>query len=413
MSALDSRYLASEPTGGLGLYFHIPFCPQRCPYCGFAVVTGNQDVRQRYTEAVCTEIGDRRAVSDRKTVADRRAVDTIFFGGGTPSRLDARHLDRIMSAVEKRFVVDPGAEIAIEVNPGAADRGKFGDFRQLGFNRISIGAQSFCDSSLKRLGRRHTADDALAAFASARECGFDNVSLDLIFSIPNVSAENWRRSLETAVALHPEHVSIYGLTIEEGTAFHSGVSEGRMETLSDEEDGRQYEAGIQALTAAGYEHYEVSNFAMPACRSRHNWRYWTGDEYLGLGMSAHSYIGDCRSWNTVDLIDYMQRVESGRSPSDGAEHVDVNTRRRERIWLGLRTCEGLELDPAEELALLQRARFHSLVKDSFISLDARRLKLAERGFLVADALGTEVIAMLEPLWTEGEASSRHSTGVLC
>ena len=410
VSVVSPRPLASEVAAGLGIYVHIPFCSQHCPYCGFAVVTGHEGLHERYTAAVCSEIDD---ACGFRQLDDRSTVDTIFFGGGTPSRLDARYLERILSAISRKFSIGPEAEISIEANPGAADRAKFKDFQKLGFNRISIGVQSFRDSSLKRLGRRHSAADALEAYANARSCGFDKVSLDLIFSIPGVSAEDWSQSLEMAIALQPEHLSIYGLTIEEGTTFHARVNEGRMVPLSDEEDGHQYEKGIRALTAAGYEQYEISNFAMPGSRSRHNWRYWTGGEYVGAGMSAHSHIGDCRSWNTRDIADYLQRVDDGRSPSDGAEHVDAKTRHRERVWLGLRTCEGVALDSAEELALLQQARFHSLVKSSFINLVSGRLRLGGRGFLVADAVGTEIITMLEPVWTECETSARHGAGVLC
>jgi oxygen-independent coproporphyrinogen-3 oxidase len=255
--------------------------------------------------------------------------------------------------------------------------------------------QAFNTADLKTLGRRHTATDAEHAYAMARAAGFVNVNLDVIFSIPGAPRVRWEHTLQRLMALRPEHVSTYSLTIEEGTRFAQRSQQGRLLPVSEEDDAWAYTRAMEALTAAGYAQYEVSNFARPGYRSHHNWGYWHGAEYLGVGLSAHSFLDGHRRWNTRNVRQYIARLEAGETPCAGEEILDAATARQEQVWLQLRTCEGAVL-AAAELALLQhRPKFQGLLETGLLQLEARRLRLTQRGLLLADAIGLEVLDMLE------------------
>ena len=375
----------------LGLYAHFPFCPCRCPYCGFTVVTGKDDLHERYATALCNELEAIARLSPAEGLA------SVFFGGGTPTRLEPRLLERILTTVRASLGIAVGAEITVEANPGTTDAARYADLRQIGFNRISIGAQSFFDQGLRLLGRDHTAADALGAFRASRKAGFDNVNLDLIFSIPGATDEDWQRTLDVVVDLRPEHISTYALTLEEGTSFQRRARSGDLPVVCEDDDARQYIGGLERLTAAGYEHYEISNFALPGRRSRHNWAYWTGGEYLGVGVSAHRYVDGRRSWNTKDLPDYLARVEAGSSPTEGGERLDPAAATAERVWLGLRTCEGVKLGRVEREGLAAKRRMADLVRGGFVQLEGDRMKLTGKGIPVADAVSVEIVTMIEDL----------------
>ncbi len=374
---------------GLGLYIHIPFCPQLCPYCAFATLRGGGEFYERYVTAVCNEIRGARQL------ARGGILDTVFLGGGTPSMLAPTQVQRMLEAVATWLGLGVDVEITIEVNPGTADFEKFKAFKEIGCNRLSLGVQSFTEESLTALGRMHSAAEAEMAFEKARGAGFDNVSLDLIAGIPGVPLDHWHYSLNRAVALAPEHLSAYALTIEKGTLFADRLRQGRLPLVSEEEDAKGYEWAMDCLGKAGYEHYEVSNFALPGRRSRHNWGYWTGVEYLGVGLSAHSFVNGCRSWNTRDLPEYLEAVEGGGSPRAGHEYIDDATARREQVWMGLRTIEGVELELEEQVLLQQETRFQALLEAGYLYLDGKRLYPHDKGFLLADALGVELMDLLE------------------
>ena len=373
----------------LGLYVHIPFCPQICPYCAFASLTGGEDQYDRYVEAVCAEL---RAA--RQEVGPRE-LETVFFGGGTPSKLDPLQLSGILETAAQCFGLAPGGEITFEANPGTADFAKFRRFREAGFNRLSIGVQSFAPESLKALGRVHSATEAERAYWVGREAGFDNINLDLIFGVPGMPMAHWEDSLERVVELKPEHVSTYGLTVEEGTVLAERVRLGRLEPVDEDLEAQAYEWAIERLTGAGYEHYEVSNFALVGRRARHNWACWMGEEYLGVGLSAHSFLGGVRSWNVGDLQAYMDTVEAGQLPCAGREEIDPPTAFRERVWMGLRTCVGVQLTPVQRSVLADQERFKALVEEDLVELTGLRLSLSRRGRLLADGLGVELLEMLE------------------
>lgn len=372
-----------------GLYVHIPFCPQVCPYCSFAVLTGHAAWYDRYVAAVCREL------QSWQHLAVKGPLHTVYFGGGTPSMLTPAQLQRLLDTAVTTLGLLPDAEITLETNPGTADSDKFAAFRHLGCNRLSLGVQAFHDADLQALGRLHSAAEARHAYALARAAGFANVSLDVIFSIPGTSRARWQHTLHTVMALQPEHVSTYSLTIEEGTRFARRYHQGRLQPVSEDDDAWAYAWAMEALHAAGYEHYEASNFARPGWRSRHNWGYWSGAEYLGVGMSAHSFLDGRRFWNTRNLRQYITRLEAGASPGAGEEVLDETAARHERLWLQLRTCEGAFLQAAEYEALQRTPRLQSMAQDGLVTLEGHRLRLTPRGFLLADAIGVEVVTLLE------------------
>jgi oxygen-independent coproporphyrinogen-3 oxidase len=241
----------------------------------------------------------------------------------------------------------------------------------------------------------HSSEEAIRAFSSAREAGFSNVSIDLIFSVPDVSEPAWKGSVERAISLQPEHISAYALTIEEGTLFAKREREGMLVVLTEDDDAFQYDWTRHRLMDAGFGQYEVSNFAQDGRESRHNLGYWTGLEYLGVGLSAHSYIGGERFWNISDIESYLQRVEGSISPEDGRERIDVQTARRERFWLGLRTSQGVLLTETEQEILRQNCRMASLVDAEFLRLEQDRVVLADSGWSRADGLAVELTDLLE------------------
>lgn len=371
-----------------GLYVHSPFCPQRCPYCAFAVVTGRDYMQDRYIEAVCAEL--EMLGCDGLLVA----FDSVFFGGGTPSRVQPALLGDVLDSARLTFGITDDAEITVEANPGSTDVTAYHSLRALGFNRISIGAQSFVDDSLRRLGRIHTVADVRRAFSGARDAGFDNINLDLIFSVPGSADDSWQRSLEAVIALEPEHVSTYALTIEPDTPFAGKVSAGQLRPHSEDVSAEDYELAMQLLTAAGYEHYEVSNFCQPGCRCRHNWACWTGGEYLGVGLSAHSFHNECRSWNERDLTAYMESVEAGCLPRAGEEEITESVARQEHLWLSLRTSEGFELLPHQLSALTSDARTQAMMGAGYVELERSQLRLTSSGFAIADAVSVDVARVL-------------------
>ena len=377
----------------LGLYIHVPFCPQRCPYCAFATVVGHEERHGPYTEAICREIESWAHLSG--------PVDTLFLGGGTPSQVEAVLIGQMIEAVQRHLGIHPDAEIAVEVNPGTVDREKFAMLKELGCNRISIGAQAFRDADLRCLGRQHSAADVERAYTAARASGFANVSLDLVANVPGVSEASWHFSVERAIALAPEHLSIYSLTIEEGAIFAQRQRQGLLKPVADDEQARTLEWTDARLVAAGYEHYEISNYACLGYRSRHNWGYWTGVPYLGVGLGSHSFLGGKRFWNTRDLNAYLDAMHQGRSPRAGEETIAPDTARRERLWLGLRTIEGIELTEEEVSRVQNSGHFADLAKAGYVALEGQRLRLTRAGFLLADALCLDLERVVE----EGRSSS--------
>ncbi len=332
---------------GPGLYVHVPFCTSKCPYCDFNSVP----VSDPSTDSFDEEPYIKSITSEFDTVLEVLGRDSfnpvsLYFGGGTPSLLTPESITRVIEHVKKRGGTGM-AEVTLEANPESVSTQKLAGYLEAGVNRLSIGVQSFNDAELKCLGRPHTVKEALAAFEAARNVGFENIGIDLIFALPGSELADWKESLAKAVELAPEHISLYGLTIEDGTGFHAvyGSSAGRASVgvIDDNLYTELYSYAIEALTDAGFEHYEISNFARPGRRSLHNNLYWSGAEYIGLGPGAHSFFHDTewgrRSWNVRDVAEYMGLIESAGTAAEDSEELDMESAALEAAMLGLRRLD--------------------------------------------------------------------------
>lgn len=317
----------------LGLYIHIPFCYRKCNYCDFYSLAGQEEKKKPYYRALLTHIRE-----TAKHTPDHQ-LDTIYFGGGTPSYFGAEYLIPLLKEIKARFQVHPDAEITLEANPESVSEEELARLYQAGFNRISLGMQAATDAQLSVLGRPHTLAQTKKAVQAARSAGFQNLSLDLMYGLPGQTMENWHQTLQAAVDLQPEHLSCYGLKIEKGTPFFD-----RQGTLALPEDDLQadfYLFCIQFLNQAGYEQYEISNFAKPGLASRHNLKYWTLGEYIGLGPGAHSDFDGCRYSFLRDLDAYIKGMETGASLLDESEAIPKGKRYGEYLMLRLRTTKGI------------------------------------------------------------------------
>jgi oxygen-independent coproporphyrinogen-3 oxidase len=375
----------------LGIYIHIPFCKHRCRYCTFLSDddTGDKE-RSLYVSQLRREISGKGG-----QYAENHVVDTVFIGGGTPTILPHEEIDDIIEAVYSRFRVADGAEITIEANPGTTDREYLRLVREIGANRISFGVQSFDDDMLQRLGRVHTAREAEESYEAAREAGYDNVNMDLIFGLPDQSAASWARDIDKAIALRPEHISFYDLQLEEETPLYEDVMAGRLEALSDIEDRRMYHAAVDALTAAGYEHYEISNAALPGMRSRHNLKYWSLDDYLGFGLGAHSYINGRRFVNTEFRNDYIKAGSSEQMVSSYYNNTPGDEM-SEYIWLGLRRTEGISLSDfsarfGKDFMKLYAVETENLIERKLLTRDGDKLRLTALGLDLSNVVFREFV----------------------
>ncbi len=344
----------------LSIYIHVPFCQKRCIYCDFATFTGQDRQMPAYVEAVEQEI-ERRAGE-----LGRPPAQTVFFGGGTPSLLSPALLGRLLAAVDRHFTLDPRAEITMEANPGTLDEAALREVRALGVNRLSFGVQSLDDATLGMLGRIHSAQEALDAFAMARRCGFDNVSGDLIYALPAQEMDGWQATLNGLLALNLPHLSLYALTPEEGTPLWKALERGTLSLPVGDRAAEMYEWARDRLAAHGYHHYEISNWARPGWESRHNMAYWVQTPYLGFGVSAHGYYHGQRRGNVRGLAGYLRRIEQDRDPAATVERIDARRAQSDGMIFGLRLIDGIEraifqrqhgVDPLEvwpgEIALLQ------------------------------------------------------------
>lgn len=314
-----------------GIYIHVPFCKSRCIYCGFFSAV-SLERRDEYVEKVCREL------EFRKDYLKGEDIKTIYFGGGTPSQLSTAQLKKILDAVLYIYNVREGAEITLEGNPDDLTLDFLHEVRLLGFNRLSMGVQTFDDERLKFLHRRHSAEQALVAVENARKAGFENMSIDLMFGFPNQTLDEWKQDVSKAVNLGVEHISAYSLMYEDGTQLASKLDKGEIAEVDDELSLRMYQHLVEALRKAGYEHYEISNFAKPSYRSRHNSSYWHGVPYLGVGAGAHSFDGVSRQYNVDSLKGYLPGEEQIR------EELTESEKYNEYIFTGLRTCDGVALD---------------------------------------------------------------------
>lgn len=371
-----------------GLYIHIPFCKQRCTYCAFYSTT-LYNIKEQYVDALCKEL------VTRKDYAGGEVIGTIYLGGGTPSTLSMSQLQRICDTIYANYRISESAEITIECNPDDLTADFLSQLKRLPFNRISMGIQTFDDTLLKHLGRRHTAEKARQAVANARAAGYNNISIDLIFALPGSTAESWQHDLDCAIALTPEHLSAYNLTYEEGTPLYRALQRGDFEELSEEENIRQFQMLIETMKRAGYRHYEISNFAKPGSESRHNSSYWNDTPYIGCGAAAHSYNGTSRQWNVADIKEYIKGIENGESVFE-IEHLSEEERYNDTILTRLRTADGIPLEWIQQKFSEKFINHLARTAEKEISLgnlelQSNRLSLTEKGIFISDAVIRELI----------------------
>lgn len=372
-----------------GIYIHIPFCKQRCRYCSFFSSTKEQRKRE-YVDALCEEL------RTRKAYIDSRNVESIYIGGGTPSTLQNEDFRKIFETIEKHFNINDGAEITLEANPDDLSRDYLTMLRSYPFNRLSMGVQSFDDNLLKLLGRRHDAKRAIEAFNDARATGFDNISIDLMFALPGSTTESWSNDLETATKLHPEHISAYNLTYEEGTALYKAMQSGEITPLDEEGNLMQFTMLIEKLENAGYRHYEISNFALSGCESRHNSSYWHDKPYLGCGAAAHSYDGASRQWNVANIDLYIKGIKDG-TPDYEIEVLTESERYNDTILTRLRTYDGLPLEWLKNkfqkkfITYMLNSAAEHIARGTLTRSSDNCIKLTKKGIFISDAIIRDLI----------------------
>ena len=380
--ALPPDALEMLGRNGFAIYVHVPYCAHRCGYCDFNTYVDDSGAAASYADAAVAEV--RLAA---RVLKDAPPADTVFFGGGTPTLLPPADLARILRAVRDELGLSPGAEVTTEANPETLDPRTLEALRESGFTRLSLGMQSAVPHVLDVLERRHTAGRAAECVAEARAAGFDRVSLDLIYGTPGESDDDWRRSLDAVLAADPGHVSAYALTVEPGTRLHAQVTRGAVPPVDDDVHADRYEIADDMLTQAGYGWYEISNWARDdSHRCRHNELYWRDGDWWGVGPGAHSHVGGVRWWNVRLPRDHASALAEGRSPAEARETLDAETRRIERVLLGVRLADG---HPASDLDDEGRAQAAVLAEDGLLdrnALDQGRLSLTRRGRLLADAV---------------------------
>lgn len=360
-----------------GLYIHIPFCKTKCPYCAFYSVV-NTSLIATYVSALKKEATFYKQ--------DFHHFDTLYIGGGTPSLLDIKDLEKIIDHIFKNFSFAHDSEITIEANPGDLTLEKIKGFIKLGFNRINLGVQSFNDKDLMFLGRRHSAAECKNVLHNLRNVGFDNVGFDLIYGLEGQTLKEWLKTLEQAIEFRPKHLSCYELTFEKGTPFWEMKEQDKIKPLHEETIREFFITTSEFLEANGYIHYEISNFARERpFYSRHNWKYWKHIPYLGLGPSAHSFKNTSRWWNFRSIRRYCDALENNRVPVDGREHLTKKQLQLESISLGLRTNEGIDIDKITTIPKIKN-KILEFQNEGFIILKDRRIIPTKKGFLVADSL---------------------------
>ena len=362
-------------------YAHVPFCNHRCGYCNFTVISRREDLTESYLQAIEQEL---------RWLESPRIVQSLFIGGGTPTELAAADLKRLLTMLADWFPRTQDYEYSVEANPESLDEARTDVLVTAGVNRVSLGIQSFDDTKLASLDRKHSADAARQAIMAAQRA-FENVSIDLMFAAPNESLNDWKRDLKTAIDLGPQHISTYGLTYEQGTRFWGELNKNRLCEVDDELQRAMFEWAIDALTDAGYEHYEVSNFAQPSYRCRHNETYWRGQPYFAVGPGASRYTDGRRETNHRSTTTYLRRVLAGESPVMESEELNAEDRARERLVFGLRRLDGVNVDQfvdetgisPETLAGGAIARYLDL---GMLEQSDGVLRLTRAGLFVSDCL---------------------------
>ncbi len=380
----------------LEIYIHIPFCVRKCAYCDFLSGPQDEGSRGRYVERLLDEIC---AYSNNMEVTKNYQVSTIFLGGGTPSVLSANQIARVFDVLNRTFDIVEGAEITIEANPGTVTREKLEAYKQCGINRISFGLQSTNNEELKLLGRIHTYEEFLESYQLARECGFDNINVDLISAIPKQTLASWEETLSKVIALNPEHISAYSLIVEEGTPFAMMYGEGcpREKDLPDEEEERAiYYRTEEVLSQAGYRRYEISNYAKEGKECKHNLGYWERTDYLGIGLGASSLVDNTRYKNTDDLLYYMEHADRLDKIQEGVEKLSVKEQMEEFMFLGLRKMDGVSMTEFENVfgKTMEECygnQLEHLIKKDLLERKDDRIMLTKQGIDVSNYVFAEFL----------------------
>ena len=385
--------LCRRGTQALTIYVHIPFCIQKCGYCDFNAYLYRYDAAQAYMTALRREIV--HTASERPWM--KYSVPSVYFGGGTPSTLAPADLTSLLSLIRSSFPVQSDAEITLEADPGTIDLAGLEALRAGGFNRISIGVQAFDDGLLKQLDRLHSAADARCVLVWARQAGFLDLNLDLMFGLPGQSSDAWERSLHEAITFAPAHISVYGLTVEERTPFYRRQQLGLLALPDEEAQVAMFERADHLLTAAGYVHYEISNYALPGWRSRHNLHYWQHGEYLGFGAGGHAYLNGYRRENERLPGRYIRAIAAGGSAASVPEFIDRTRRIHEGLMVGLRLRDGIDLEAfarvyGVHLTIAYAEPIAELTASGHVLCTDGRLCFTDRGRLVADAVLALLVA---------------------
>lgn len=369
-------------------YIHVPFCSHRCGYCDFTLIAGRDDLISDYLRAIEQEI-------ETEGLNSNTPLETLFLGGGTPTHPAPDDLRRLFQIILRHFQFSPGCEFSVEANPLDLTDEKLDVMADAGVNRISLGVQSFSLAALQLLERDHRPDQIADVMTRSRRT-FQNISIDLIFGVPGQTSLDWRDTLKRAIDLGPTHVSTYGLTFEQGTAFWTRRERGQLSRVDEELEREQYAIAMDELAASGFEQYELSNFAQPGCQCRHNHVYWNGDEYFGFGPGAARYINGRRETNVRSVIGWLNRLERGESPIADSEKLNPRHRARELIYLGLRRCTGISRDSFRNrtgivLDELVGEIIHNETSLGFLEDDGSHIRLTREGRFIADRVIMEFL----------------------
>jgi len=372
-----------------GIYVHLPFCPYICPYCDFAKWPHKESAARRYMDALCSEIDAARPDD---------AEHTVFLGGGTPNTYAPADISDVLARIASKFPAARTPEVTIEVNPELVTAAALETYAAAGVTRLSIGVQSFVEAEIRTLGRRHDAAQVRAAIGAARAAGMQSVSIDLMFAVPGQTKESWRISLDTATGLAPDHISAYGLTVEEGTPYADWRDREPAVFADQDLEGDLYEIAIDALETAGFEHYEISNFARPGHHCSHNANYWANGEYIGFGVGAASYRNGVRSTHTRDLDAYVFAASRGVEIPDQSERLEGAQRAGEAVMLALRTAQGLSFAAFKERYGLEFLEYYASIVEPYraaglLEVDAAGARLTKRGRFVANDICATFITL--------------------
>lgn len=376
----------------ISLYVHVPFCLKKCRYCDFTSYPYDRAAAKDYLAALIREIQLYGSILN----AGEKDISSLFFGGGTPTCLPVGDLKEILLCIKSFFHLKPDCEITVEANPGTIDASRLYELRRAGVNRLSIGVQSLSDVLLETLGRIHNAAQADEAVCLARQAGFDNINIDLIYGIPGQTIAVWRDTLERAVAFEPEHIACYGLQLEEGTPLEQSVARGDMESCPEELELNMYHTAISSLKKSGYHHYEISNFARPGRECAHNLVYWLNQPYLGLGPAAHSFFRGERYANECEPQEYCSRLGKGKLLAADRENITMETEMAETMFLGLRLLRGVDLAAFQRrfgrgVKDVYRSEIMRLTRDGLVELDGGFLRLTEKGLPLANRVFLEFV----------------------